>query len=160
MKPRSAGLLLYKRENGVLKVLLAHPGGPFWTRKDLGAWTIPKGLIEEQETAREAALREFTEETGFPVEGDPFALGEIVQRAGKHVEAWAVEGDCDPAALKPFLFEMEWPPRSGRRAEFPEIDRVAWFTLAEAHKRILDSQAEFLDRLERRLSGADGEAEG
>jgi predicted NUDIX family NTP pyrophosphohydrolase len=148
MKQRSAGLLLYKREDGVIKVLLAHPGGPFWARKDLGVWSIPKGLIEANETAQEAALREFTEETGFSIDGEPFALGEVVQRGGKHVEAWAMEGDCDPAALKPFLFEMEWPPRSGRKAEFPEIDRVTWFTLAEARERILPSQAAFLDRLE------------
>jgi len=159
MKPRSAGLLLYKREGGVLKVLLAHPGGPFWARKDLGAWTIPKGLIEPNETAREAAMREFTEETGFPVHGDLAALGEVVQRGGKHVEAWAVEGDCDPAALKPFLFEMEWPPRSGRRAEFPEIDRVAWFPMAEARERILASQCDFLDRLEGMLGALSGKVE-
>jgi predicted NUDIX family NTP pyrophosphohydrolase len=145
---RSAGLLLYKREGGVLKVLLAHPGGPFWRRKDLGAWGIPKGLIEAHETAREAALREFTEETGFSIQGALLPLGEVIQRGGKHVEAWALEGDCDPAALKPFLFEMEWPPRSGRRAQFPEVDRVAWFTLAEARERILAGQAAFLDRLE------------
>ena len=156
MKPRSAGLLLYKRDRGVLKVLLAHPGGPFWARKDLGAWTIPKGLIEAHETAREAALREFTEETRSPVRGDLLELGEVVQRGGKHVEAWAVEGDCDPAALKPFPFEMEWPPRSGRRTEFPEIDRVVWFTLAEARERILASQSAFLDRLEKMLSGGTG----
>jgi predicted NUDIX family NTP pyrophosphohydrolase len=152
MAQRSAGLLLFKREDGVLKVLLAHPGGPFWRRKDLGAWTIPKGLIEQHETAREAALREFTEETGFPVQGDPFELGAIVQRGGKHVEAWAVEGDCDPAALTPFLFEMEWPPRSGRRATFPEIDRVAWFTLVEARAHMLAGQLPLLDRLEEKLS--------
>jgi predicted NUDIX family NTP pyrophosphohydrolase len=153
MPQRSAGLLLFKREGGALMVLLAHPGGPFWRRKDLGAWTIPKGLIEADETAREAALREFTEETGFPVQGDPFELGEIVQRGGKHVEAWAVEGDCDPAALKPFLFEMEWPPRSGRRATFPEIDRVTWFSLAEARAHILPGQLPLLERLEEKLAG-------
>jgi predicted NUDIX family NTP pyrophosphohydrolase len=147
MKQRSAGLLLYKREKDAVKVLLAHPGGPFWARKDLGAWTIPKGLIEEGEAPRDAAIREFTEETGFPVEGELLALGELVQRGGKHVEAWAVEGDCDPAALKPFIFTMEWPPRSGRMAQFPEIDRVAWFTLAEARERILASQTPFIDRL-------------
>jgi predicted NUDIX family NTP pyrophosphohydrolase len=159
MTQRSAGLLLYKSDGGVLKVLLAHPGGPFWVRKDVGAWTIPKGVIEEHETAREAAVREFTEETGFPIDGSELlALGEVVQRGGKHVEAWALEGDCDPAALKPFLFEMEWPPRSGRRASFPEVDRVAWFTLAEGRERILPSQSPFLDRLEAQLNGKiDGE---
>ncbi len=153
MKKHSAGLLLYSRRGGELKVLLAHPGGPFWARKDKGAWTIPKGVIEADEAPLDAAIREFTEETGFPVSGNFVGLGEIVQRGGKLVEAWAVEGECNPAELKPFLFEMEWPPRSGRMASFPEIDRVVWFTLDEAREHILPSQLPFIDRLAAKLNG-------
>lgn len=147
MRKQSAGLLLYKRRGGAVMVLLAHPGGPFWARKDMGAWTIPKGAVEAGEAPLQAAIREFTEETGFAVEGAFRPLGEIVQRGGKIVEAWAVEGECDPARLKPFMFEMEWPPRSGRKASFPEIDRVAWFGLKDARAYILQSQLPFLDRL-------------
>jgi predicted NUDIX family NTP pyrophosphohydrolase len=157
MQVRSAGLVLYKQERGVLRVLLAHPGGPFWRKKDLGAWTIPKGLIEADEAPLDAAIREFTEETGFPVEGPFLTLGEVAQRSGKRVEAWAVQGECDPSALKPFMFEMEWPPRSGRMARFPEIDRVGWFTLAEARERIIASQAPFLDRLAALLEGREAD---
>lgn len=127
---------------------MAHPGGPFWAKKDLGAWSLPKGLIEEGETPLAAALREFKEETGFSA-AEPFtALGEVTQRGGKRVLAWAAEGGCDPADLKPHMFDLVWPPKSGRIASFPEIDRVAWFTLAEARERILPAQAAFLDRLE------------
>lgn len=158
MAAASAGLILYKRESGELRVLLAHPGGPFWAKKDHGAWSIPKGLVEGDETPLDAAIREFTEETGFVAEGAFLPLGAVTQRGGKHVEAWAVEGDCDPAALKPGMFEMEWPPRSGRMAQFPEIDRVAWFTLAEARARILAGQAPFIDRLAAKLSGGDAAA--
>jgi predicted NUDIX family NTP pyrophosphohydrolase len=154
MKKLSAGLLLYRRRGAQMEVLLAHPGGPFWARKDKGAWTLPKGLVEASETPLEAAMREFTEETGFPVTGEFLPLGAVVQRGGKHVEAWGIEGDCDPAKLKPFMFEMEWPPRSGRMASFPEIDRVAWFTLDAARAHILPSQIPFLDRLAALLDGA------
>jgi predicted NUDIX family NTP pyrophosphohydrolase len=153
MKKRSAGLLLYKRQGGGVEVLLAHPGGPFWARKDKGVWTIPKGVVEAGEAPLDAAIREFSEETGFSVEGEFQELGEVVQRGGKHVQGWAIEGECDPAGLKPFMFEMEWPPRSGRTAQFPEIDRVAWFTLDEAREHILPSQLPFLDRLEALLGG-------
>ena len=155
MKKRSAGLLLYKRKGGSARVLLAHPGGPFWARKDKGVWTIPKGVVEAGESALDAAIREFSEETGFPVTGEFQPLGGVIQRGGKHVEGWAVEGECDPASLKPFMFEMEWPPRSGRMAQFPEIDRVAWFTLDEARDHILPSQLPFIDRLEALLGGSD-----
>lgn len=148
MKKLSAGLLLYRVQGGKTEVLLAHPGGPFWAKKDKGAWMLPKGLVEAHETPLEAARREFTEETGFPISGEFVSLGAVVQRGGKQVEAWGVEGDCDPAGLTPFMFEMEWPPRSGRMASFPEIDRVAWFTLEDARGSILPSQMPFLDRLE------------
>jgi predicted NUDIX family NTP pyrophosphohydrolase len=157
MAARSAGLILYKREGGALHVLLAHPGGPFWEKKDRGAWSIPKGLVESHETPLAAAIREFTEETGFAAEGAFLSLGEVVQGGGKRVAAWAVEGDCDPAAHKPGMFEMEWPPRSGRMEQFPEIDRIAWFTLAEARERILAGQAPFIDRLAAKLSGESAE---
>jgi predicted NUDIX family NTP pyrophosphohydrolase len=153
MAARSAGLILYKREAGALRVLLAHPGGPFWAKKDRGAWSIPKGLVESGEEPLDAAIREFREETGFGAEGSYLPLGEVAQRGGKRVEAWAVEGDCDPASIKPGMFEMEWPPRSGRMAQFPEIDRIAWFTLAEARERILAAQLPFIDRLEEKLNG-------
>ena len=147
MKKESAGLLLYKRDGGKLRVLLAHPGGPFWAKKDKGAWTLPKGVVEPGEEPLDAAIREFTEETGFPASGDFQSLGAVVQRGGKHVSAWAVEGEFDPAKLKPFMFEMEWPPKSGRKAQFPEVDRVAWFTLPDARRQILPSQLPFLERL-------------
>jgi predicted NUDIX family NTP pyrophosphohydrolase len=153
MRKASAGLLLYKREGGAVKVLLAHPGGPFWARKDIGAWTLPKGVVEPGETPIAAAIREFTEETGFPVDGPFLPLGSVVQRGGKHVEAWAVEGECDPAGLKPFLFEMEWPPKSGQMAQFPEVDRVAWFSLDTARVYILPSQLPFIERLAALLDG-------
>jgi predicted NUDIX family NTP pyrophosphohydrolase len=153
MKKQSAGLVLYKRQEGRPLVLLAHPGGPFWARKDKGAWTIPKGMVEAGEAPLDAAIREFTEETGFPVQGEFVSLGTIVQRGGKQVDAWAVEGECDPAGLKPFMFEMEWPPRSGRKASFPEIDRVAWFGLDAAREYILPSQLPLIDRLAELLEG-------
>jgi predicted NUDIX family NTP pyrophosphohydrolase len=152
-KKHSAGLLLYRRRREEVEVLLAHPGGPFWVRKDKGAWTIPKGMIEANETPLDAAIREFSEETGFSIAGDFMQLGGVVQRGGKLVEAWAVEGDCDPAKLKPFLFELEWPPRSGRMAQFPEVDRVAWFTLDDAREHILPSQLPFIERLAAKLAG-------
>jgi predicted NUDIX family NTP pyrophosphohydrolase len=155
MRKNSAGLLPYRITAAGVEVLLAHPGGPFWAKKDLGAWMIPKGEVGPGEAPLDAALREFTEETGFTARGPFTDLGALVQRGGKAVRIWAAQGDCDPAALRPGLFEMEWPPRSGRSASFPEIDRVAWFALAEAETRILASQRPFLQRLEARLA-ADG----
>lgn len=144
---RSAGILLYRRRAGAIEVFLVHPGGPFWRNRDAGAWSIPKGEYDEPENALDAARREFGEETGFPLEGDPVPLEPVRQRAGKLVHAWAVEGDCDAAAVKSNLFAMEWPFRSGRMAQFPEVDRAAWFALDEARRRILPAQAPLLDQL-------------
>ncbi|HEY6894998.1 MAG TPA: NUDIX domain-containing protein, partial [Rhodanobacteraceae bacterium] len=145
---KSAGILLHRRRNGALEVLLAHPGGPFWARRDDGAWTVPKGLIEDGETAEAAARREFLEELGTEAVGTLVPLGSIRQRGGKEVEAFALEGDFDIATLRSNPFEIEWPPRSGRRQAFPEVDRVAWFDLATARIKILEAQRALLDRLE------------
>jgi predicted NUDIX family NTP pyrophosphohydrolase len=145
---RSAGLLLYRKRDGALEVFLVHPGGPFWAKKDAGAWTIPKGEIGENEGALAAARREMAEETGFSPEGRFIELPHIRQKAGKLVIAWAVEGDCDPAQLRSNLFPMEWPPRSGQTADFPEVDRGEWFSLGKAREKILEAQQPLLDALE------------
>jgi predicted NUDIX family NTP pyrophosphohydrolase len=150
---QSAGLLLYRRNGNGVEVLLGHPGGPFWRNKDLGSWSIPKGLIAEGEKPLAAARREFTEETGHRPRGKSLPLGEAKQPGGKLVQAWAVEGDWDAASLKSNMFEMEWPPRSGRRHSFPELDRAEWFDLAEAQAKILKGQAIFLTRLLEKLAG-------
>lgn len=149
MAKHSAGLLMFRRSHdGQVEVLLAHPGGPFWAKKDLGAWTIPKGEHDDSEPALEAAKREFVEETGFPI-AEPFVpLGSLRQPSGKIVAAWAFESDCDPAALVSNAFEMEWPARSGRKASFVEIDRAGWFTLSEARDKLIKGQVGFLDALE------------
>ncbi|MFI1003033.1 NUDIX domain-containing protein [Streptomyces galbus] len=145
---RSAGLLLFRRTADGPQVLLGHMGGPFFARKDAGAWTVPKGEYEPDEPAWDAARREFREELGLePPDGEAIALGEVRQTNGKLVTAWAVEADLDPAAVVPGTFTMEWPPRSGRLREFPELDRVAWFGLERAHAVIVTAQAAFLDRL-------------
>jgi predicted NUDIX family NTP pyrophosphohydrolase len=128
-------------------VFLVHPGGPFWAKKDFGAWSIPKGEYLEDEDPLEAAKREFEEETGF-APGEHFVeVGELKQPSGKLVRAWAFEGDCDPAKLRSNTFSMEWPPRSGRKIEVPEVDRGSWFTIEDARSRLLTGQREFLDRL-------------
>ena len=147
----SAGILLFRRSGGQVQVLLTHPGGPFWRSKDSGAWMIPKGAIEEGETALEAAIREYEEELGSPLAAVPFRLCTIRQKAGKIVETFAAEGDFDPAGLSSLEFEMEWPPRSGERASFAEIDKAEWMTMAQARLRILPSQLPILDALEDRL---------
>jgi predicted NUDIX family NTP pyrophosphohydrolase len=146
---KSAGLLMYRRgAGGALEVLLAHPGGPFWQRKDAGTWSLPKGEYEDPEEPLAAALREWAEETGFDAAPPFLPLGEVKQASGKRITAWAFEGDCDPQALECNTFEMEWPPKSGRRQSFPEIDRVQWFALDEARERINPAQAAFIDRLQ------------
>lgn len=144
----SAGLLLFRRAGGSFEVLLAHPGGPFWRNKDAGAWTIPKGEVADGEDPLAAAVREFEEEIGVRLPGPFASLGSIRQKAGKLVHAWACEGDFDPAELRSNEFEAEWPPRSGRRSTFPEVDRCAWFGPAAAREKINPAQAEFIDRLE------------
>jgi predicted NUDIX family NTP pyrophosphohydrolase len=144
----SAGILLWRRTGGELEVLLAHPGGPFWARKDHGHWTVPKGEIELGEELEAVARREFAEETGHAVpDGALIQLGEITQKSGKRVVAWAAEGELDPQAAVSNTYEMEWPPRSGRMQRFPEIDRVEWFGLPEARRRLKAAQVPFLDRL-------------
>jgi predicted NUDIX family NTP pyrophosphohydrolase len=147
MAKRSAGILMYKRAGDELRVLLVHPGGPFWAKKDAGAWSIPKGEYTDSEDALTVARREFQEELGRASTGDFRPLGELRQAGGKLVIAWAVEGDLDVRQVKSNTFELEWPPRSGRRQTFPEVDRAEWFTLEEARKRILPAQQPFLDRL-------------
>jgi len=147
MLKRSAGLLMYRRSGTDVSVLLVHPGGPFWARKDLGAWSIPKGEYEEGEDPLAVARREFAEETGARPEGEFEPLGEVKQAGGKRVSAWAVEGDFDPAALVSNTFEIEWPPRSGRRTRFAEVDRAAWFSPDEARRKINAGQRAFIDRL-------------
>ena len=152
---RSAGILVFKRRENGPAVLLVHPGGPFWRRKDAGAWSIPKGEIGENEDPLAAACREFAEETGVTLGGEAFVpLGEVTQSGGKRVFAWAFEGNLDAAAIRSNTFEMEWPPRSGRRQSFPEVDKAAWFGLEAAREKILPSQRPFLDRLGMVASGA------
>lgn len=143
----SGGILMFRRRPGGPEVLLVHPGGPFWARKDEGAWSIPKGQIDPQEDVLRAAIREFAEETGTSPDGEFRPLGAARQASGKRVVIWALEGDLDPATIRSNTFTLEWPPRSGRMASFPEIDRAAWFGLAEARVKILKDQQIFLDRL-------------
>ncbi len=150
----SAGLLLYRSTPDGLEVMLVHPGGPFWAKKDLGAWSIPKGETTEGEDLFAAALRELREETGAAAEGPAIALGQVRQRGGKVVHAWAVRGDFDPDELRSNTFEIEWPRGSGKTRSFPEVDRAAWFDLAEARRRILPAQVAFLDELLARVGGA------
>lgn len=147
----SAGLVLFRRQNGRLEVLLGHPGGPYWTAKDDGAWSIPKGGILPGEDPLESAIREFVEETGFEPSAPYIALGSITQRSGKVVHAWAFEGDCEPAQLTSIKTQTEWPPRSGRVIDIPELDRVAFFEIVEARRAINVAQAELLDRLVAKL---------
>ena len=145
---RSAGILLYRRAANDLEVLLVHPGGPFWTRRDAGAWSIPKGEYESEDDPLAAARREFEEELGSAPPGtEPLELGEVRQKSGKLVRAWALEGDLDATAAFSNTFTVEWPPRSGQMREFPEVDRAEWFTLAAAREKINSAQAAFLDRL-------------
>ncbi len=142
---------MFRRSGRVLEVFLVHPGGPFWERKDTGAWSIPKGEYAEAEQALDAARREFEEETGFVADGEFIELAPVKQTGGKVVRAWAIEGDCDAAQMRSNTFSMEWPPKSGKTREFPEVDRAEWFTIAAARAKILKSQAAFLDELEMRV---------
>jgi predicted NUDIX family NTP pyrophosphohydrolase len=148
MAETSCGILLYRRDADALRVLLTHPGGPFWRNRDEGAWTIPKGGPTDDEGPEATAMREFEEELGTPLHGTLEPLGMIRQRGGKRVHAFAVEGDFDVAKVRSNLFACEWPPKSGRAQAFPEVDRAEWFTLDQARAKLLPAQCEFLDRLE------------
>jgi predicted NUDIX family NTP pyrophosphohydrolase len=152
MPKRSAGLLVYRRRTSGLEVFLIHPGGPLWAKKDLGAWSIPKGEYDESEPPLQAAIREFGEETGFSISGEFLELGVIRQAGGKLVSAWACAGDFDPAQLVSNQCEIEWPLRSGRKISIPEVDRGAWFAIPEARIRIFESQQPFLDCLLEKLA--------
>lgn len=155
MPKKSAGLLLFRDVSGHLEVLLVHPGGPFWAKKDEGAWSIPKGEFEDDEDPLAAAKREFQEETGVACPtGEVIPLEPVRQPSGKAVHAWAIKGDFDPAALKSNTFSMEWPPKSGRRQEFPEVDRAEWLSIDVAKRKILKGQVPFLDQLQQQLGGS------
>jgi predicted NUDIX family NTP pyrophosphohydrolase len=152
MAKQSAGILLYRGRGPALRLMLVHPGGPFWAKKDGGAWSIPKGEYEEGDDPLLVASREFEEELGSPAPaGDAIELGELVQPSRKRVTAFALEGDFDPAHLRSNSFEMEWPPKTGRLQSFPEVDRAEWFTVEEARDKILPGQRPFIDRLLERL---------
>ncbi|MBN1786057.1 MAG: NUDIX domain-containing protein [Candidatus Methanofastidiosa archaeon] len=148
---QSAGILLFRHGEKGLQVMLVHPGGPFWARKDAGSWSIPKGLIEEGENLLDAAKREFKEETGFAVDGDFIKLGELEQPSKKVVHAWALEGDLEESKVKSNTFSLEWPKGSGNLSEFPEVDKACWFDAKEAKKKILRGQASFIEKLEKIL---------
>jgi predicted NUDIX family NTP pyrophosphohydrolase len=154
MKKRSAGILLFRNIAAELEVLLVHPGGPYWAKKDAGAWSIPKGEYLEGEDPLDAAKREFSEETGVSVEGNFIDLGDVKQAGGKVVRAWALERDLDPSLIRSNTFEMEWPPKSGVIREFPEVDSGSWFSLGVAQNKLLNGQLEFLTRLAERLRKA------
>jgi predicted NUDIX family NTP pyrophosphohydrolase len=151
MAKASAGLVMYRVRSGNLEVLLVHPGGPFWSRKDAGAWFVPKGEVSPAESEISAAEREFEEETGLKPEGPFVPLGSVKHKSGKTVTAWALEGDCDPASLRSNTFTLEWPPRSGKRREFPEVDRAAFFTVEEAKGKIHPDEFELIVRLQELL---------
>jgi predicted NUDIX family NTP pyrophosphohydrolase len=152
MARNSAGILMYRRRQGIVEVLLAHMGGPFWAKKDLGAWSIPKGEFEPDEAPLDAAKREFEEETSLSVTGEFIPLTPIKQSGGKIVHIWAVESDCDPSAIKSNTFMIEWPPRSGRQQAFPEIDRAEWFSLDDAKEKVTKGQRGFIEELRRILA--------
>jgi predicted NUDIX family NTP pyrophosphohydrolase len=147
MSKQSAGLLLYRSKKNHREVFLVHPGGPFWAKKDLGAWSIPKGEFQEGEDPLLAAQREFQEETGLSISGEFKSLSSVKQKGGKIVHAWAIKGDIDPTKIKSNTFKLEWPPKSGKLKEFPEIDKAGWFTLEVAREKINPGQAAFLERL-------------
>src|SRR5687768_6370115 len=148
MKKKSAGILLFRFKNNSLQVLLAHPGGPFWAKKDLQSWSIPKGEFDDDEEPLAAALRELEEETGIKAEGDFFEFTPVKQKSGKVVYAWAVQQDADTSTVKSNVFEMEWPPKSGKMQSFPEVDKMEWFDMAEAEQKIIQGQKPILDELQ------------
>jgi predicted NUDIX family NTP pyrophosphohydrolase len=152
MSKQSAGFLMYRKGSRIIEVFLVHPGGPFWEKKDLGAWSIPKGEFTPEEDPLEVAQREFQEETGIEAKGDFTPLASLKQPSGKVVHAWTFQGDCDPTAIKSNTFLMEWPPRSGKQQEFPEIDRADWFNIEIARDKILKGQKGFLDQLQELLA--------
>lgn len=154
MSKKSAGILLFREASGRLEVMLVHPGGPFWAKKDEGAWSIPKGEFEDNEDPLSAAKREFAEETGLTLDGEVIPLEPLRQPSGKLVYAWAVKRDLDLTGLKSNTFSMEWPPKSGRYQEFPEIDRAAWFTIEAASQKVSKGQAPFLSQLQQKLGGS------
>jgi predicted NUDIX family NTP pyrophosphohydrolase len=154
----SAGLLMYRICDGIFQVLLVHPGGPFWQHKENGAWSIPKGGIHPNEPPLDAAKREFTEETGFACDGPFIPLTAVRQKSGKTVQAWAFEGNCDPARVRSINFEMEWPPYSGQKRVFPEVDRAAFFNLEEARRKIIPAQNGFIEELLNKLREMKGRA--
>jgi len=154
MIKKSAGILAYRKRAAELQVFLMHPGGPFWKKKDSGAWSIPKGEVADNETDEAAARREFEEETGFAITGKLIPLQPIKQKNGKIVTAWALEQDLDAEKIKSNLFEMEWPPKSGKYQQFPEMDRAAWFTVEEAASKMFEGQAPLLDELLKKLSSS------
>lgn len=147
MPRTSAGIALFRRRAGSIEVLLVHPGGPLWSGKDDGAWSFPKGELMEGEDPLLVAKRELREETGVAGEGEPVALGSVTQKGGKVVHLWALEGDCDAGAITSNTFIMEWPPKSGRQQEFPEVDRAGWFTPDDARRKLIEAQRPFVDRL-------------
>lgn len=157
MKKESAGILLYRRKGTGIEIFIAHPGGPFFVRKDEGVWSIPKGIIDEGEDRFTAALREFKEETGQDSPTDGFELTPVHRKDGKTIYAWAIEGDADPAKIESNRFELEWPPRSGKKIEIPEIDRADWFTPEEAKKKLHPPQQAFVDELLARLEDKEKE---
>ena len=156
MAARSAGIIVYRKRTETIEVLLVHPGGPFWSKRDSGAWSIPKGEYSDDEDAEAAARREFEEETGWTITSRLLSLGEVRQKAGKSVTAFAAEGDFDTVSLDSNRFEIEWPPKSGRIAAFPEVDRAGWFALDEAREKIIEGQRPLLDRLEALVDGSAG----
>lgn len=153
MPQKSAGILLYRLQNNILEVLLVHPGGPFWIKKDEGAWTIPKGELNEEEDPLNAAIREMEEETGVAVKGNFIELTPVKQKSGKLVYAWGLEYDLNPTEIKSNTFEIEWPPRSGKKKTFPEVDKAAWFGMDEAKQKINTGQIPLIEELRQKLAG-------
>jgi predicted NUDIX family NTP pyrophosphohydrolase len=152
MNKKSAGILAFRKTKTGIEIFLMHPGGPFWKKKDTGAWSIPKGELSDNEDEEQAARREFEEETGFTVSGELIPLKPVKQKNGKVVAVWAVEQDLDAEKIKSNMFEMEWPPKSGKYQQFPEMDRAAWFTVEEAGSKMFEGQAPLLDELLKKLS--------